>query len=75
MDNEQTDYTVTATGTYFVKALSRDHALDIVYEAMLGNDPDGILGTGEVHYKMHIQQGTKYTIQHGKNLDNTKETK
>lgn len=75
MNNEPQDFTVTATGTYFVQALSRDQALDMVYEAMLGNDPDGILGTGEVHYKMHIQQGTKYTIQHGKDLDNTKETK
>lgn len=64
-NNEPQDFTVTATGTYFVQALSRDHALDIVYEAMLGNDPDNILGAGEVHYKMRIQQGYHPTIQHG----------
>lgn len=64
-NNEPQDFTVTATGTYFVQALSRDHALDIVYEAMLGNDPDSILGAGEVHYKMCIQQGYHSTIQHG----------
>ena len=42
-------YTVTATGTYFVKAKNEMQAQDLVYEAMLGNDPTDILGWGEVN--------------------------
>lgn len=42
-------YTVTAFTTHFVKANNEDEALDIVYEALLGNDKEKVLSSGEVH--------------------------
>ena len=42
-------YTVTGFSTHFVKAKSENEALNIVYEALLGNDENNILGNGEVH--------------------------
>jgi len=60
---EEQFYTVTGTGTYFVKAKSADEAETIVYEAMLGNDKNNVLGCGEVHLGgMIVQRGTHYTI-------------
>ena len=56
-------YTVTATGTYFVKAKNEMQAQDLVYEAMLGNDPTDILGWGEVHYGITVVEGTHSTSE------------
>lgn len=64
MNNEQQTFTVTATATYFVEAGDKDEASSIVHEAMLGNDPQNILGNGEVHYKMLIQKGFHSLIDH-----------
>jgi hypothetical protein len=62
MDNE---YTVTLTGTYFVTASNYDDALDKVYEAMLGNDKQSLLGWGEVHLDdAKVQEGTHRTISY-----------
>ena len=62
------EYTVTATATYFVTASDATDAMTKVYEAMLGNDDERILGWGEVHQAtMHVQHGTHYTINHGNN--------
>lgn len=72
MNNDNlSDFTVTATATYFVQATSRDEAMKIVHEAMLGNDDNDILGWGEVHYKMRVQTGTHYTIHHGDDKETT----
>lgn len=57
-------YTVTAFSTHFVEAKSENEALDIVYEALLGNDKDSILGNGEVHQQTMIaRQGYHSTIK------------
>lgn len=56
-------YTVTATGTYFVQAANEREAEDITYEALLGNDHKNILGWGEVHYAMKTEEGFHTTIE------------
>lgn len=58
-------FTVTATGTYFVEALSEFDAQNIVYEALLGNDPDFVLGGGEVHHGIEVVEGYHSTIERG----------
>lgn len=56
-------YTVTATATYFVQATDEDEATNIVYEALLGDDQDNILGGGEIHCdSLDCKEGTHYTI-------------
>ncbi len=60
-------FTVTATGTYFVEATNAFEAECIVYEAMLGNDSNGVrcletLGNGEVHGSMKVEKGYHSTI-------------
>ena len=56
-------YTVTAFSTHFVEAKNENEALDIVYEALLGNDKSNILGNGEVHQQTMIaRQGYHSTI-------------
>lgn len=61
-------YTVTMTGTYFVHAENAFEAECIVYEALLGNDRNGIrcldtLGNGEVHQdNVIVQDGFRSTI-------------
>lgn len=62
---EEHEYTVTMTATYFVTAGHPDHALSIVYEAMLGNDVYDVLGNGEVDLSnAKVEQGTHFTIEH-----------
>lgn len=57
-------YTVTAFTTHFVEANSEDEALDIVYEALLGNDKNNVLGNGEIHTATMIaRQGYHSTIK------------
>lgn len=57
-------YTVTAFSTHFVEANSEDEALNIIYEALLGNDKSNILGNGEVHTTTMIaRQGYHSTIK------------
>lgn len=57
-------YTVTAFSTHFVEAKSENEALDIVYEALLGNDKHNILGNGEIHQQTMIaRQGYHSTIK------------
>lgn len=57
-------YTVTAFSTHFVEAKSENEALDIVYEALLGNDKNNILGNGEVHQQTMIaRRGYHSTIK------------
>lgn len=56
-------YTVTATGTYFVEANNEFEAANIVYEALLGNDPNSVLGGGEVHYGIKAVEGYHSTIE------------
>jgi hypothetical protein len=57
-------YTITAFSTHFVEAKSENEALDIVYEALLGNDENNILGNGEVHQQAMIaRKGYHSTIQ------------
>lgn len=55
-------YTVTATGTYFVEAESYGEAQDIVYEALLGNDKESILGNGEIQSNITSIEGHHSTI-------------
>lgn len=63
-----TMYTVTAMATYFVDAKDATEALGIVYESMLGNDNQNILGCGEVHHtSMVVREGFHSTINHGDN--------
>ena len=62
---EEKEYTVTITATYFVRAEYEDIALDRVYEALLGNDDYEILGCGEVDLSSaKVVEGTHYTIEH-----------
>lgn len=57
-------YTVTSISTHFVEAISEEQALDIVYEALLGNDKNNVLGNGEVNYSMMIaRKGYHSTIK------------
>ena len=57
-------YTVTAFSTHFVEAKNENEALDIVYEALLGNDQSNILGNGEIHQQTMIaRQGYHSTIK------------
>jgi hypothetical protein len=57
-------YTVTAFSTHFVEANSEDEALNIIYEALLGNDKNNVLGNGEVHTTTMIaRQGYHSTIK------------
>lgn len=59
-------YTVTTFSTHFTEAEDATEALNIVYEALLGNDKNKILGNSEVsHATMHVQQGFHSTIKHG----------
>lgn len=59
-------YTVTAFSTHFTEAKDATEALNIVYEALLGNDKNKILNVSEVHYTtMHVQEGFHSTIKHG----------
>lgn len=57
-------FTVTMAGTYFVEAETYSDAVDIVYEAMLGNDPQKILGCGEVHPPQEVFYGHHSTVTH-----------
>lgn len=57
-------YTVTSSSTHFVEADNADEALDKVYEALLGNDDDQILGSSEVHLStMSVEEGYHSTIK------------
>lgn len=47
-------YTVTSFSTHFVEAEDENDALNIVYEALLGNDKNKILGNGEIHQQTMI---------------------
>jgi hypothetical protein len=59
-------YTVTTVTTHFTEANSPTEALNIVYEALLGNDDNDILGEGEVHQaSMVVREGFHSTIKHG----------
>lgn len=58
-------YTVVTFARYFVNAESKDEAKSIVYEAMLGNDNDGILSNGEIYESvMFVADGTIHSIDH-----------
>jgi len=62
---EEKEYTVTITATYFVRAEFEDIAIDRVYEALLGNDDYDILGCGEVDLSSaKVVEGTHFTIEH-----------
>lgn len=59
-------YTVTTFSTHFAEAKDATEALNIVYEALLGNDKNKILGVSEVSYAtMHVREGFHSTIKHG----------
>jgi hypothetical protein len=59
-------YTVTTITTHFAEADDANEALNIVYEALLGNDHNNILGQGEVHHAtMVVREGFHSTIKHG----------
>lgn len=61
---EKNLYTVTATATHFVEADDANEALGKVYEALLGNDHEGILGLSEVSLSsMKIRNGYHSTIE------------
>jgi hypothetical protein len=61
---EKKMYTVTSTSTHFVEANSANEALNKVYEALLGNDEEEILGGGEVHlFSMTVKNGYHSTIE------------
>ena len=55
-------YTVTATVTTFVRADYSSQAEDILYEALLGNDPKNVLALAEVHMPVTSQRGVHSTI-------------
>lgn len=55
-------FTVTATVTTFVKADYGAQAEDILYEALLGNDPNHVLNISEVHMPVTSQRGVHSTI-------------
>lgn len=57
-------YTVTCTATHFVEAENANEAAGKVYEALLGNDDEQILGGSEVHLSsMKIKNGYHSTIE------------
>ena len=55
-------YTVTATVTTFIRADYASQAEDMLYEALLGNDPKNVLGLAEVHMPVTSQRGVHSTI-------------
>ena len=55
-------YTVTATVTTFIKADYGAQAEDILYEALLGNDPKHVLAIAEVHMPVTSVKGVHSTI-------------
>ena len=55
-------YTVTATVTTFVRADYSNQAEDILYEALLGNDPNHVLNIAEVHRPVTSKRGVHSTI-------------
>ena len=56
-------FTVTMTGTYFVTADNATQANDLVSEALIGNDPQDILGGGECHWSSaDVKEGHHPTI-------------
>jgi len=65
MQRKMQMFTVTATGTYFVEAMSHGEAQDMVYEALLGRNSESVLGSGEVHYGIKSVEGYHSTIQIG----------
>lgn len=61
---EQKLYTVTSSSTHFVEADNANEALGKVYEALLGNDNENILGCSEVHLSsMSVKMGYYSTIK------------
>lgn len=59
-------YTVTTFSTHFVEAGDANEALNLVYEALLGNDPNKLLINSEVnHLTMHVREGFHSAIKHG----------
>jgi hypothetical protein len=57
-------YTVTSISTHFVEANDANEALNVVYEALLGNDKNNVLGNGEIHEQtMIVRQGYHSTIK------------
>ncbi len=57
-------YTVTSISTHFVEAEDANEALNIIYEALLGNDKNNVLGNGEIHEQtMIVRQGYHSTIK------------
>jgi hypothetical protein len=57
-------YTVTSISTHFVEANDANEALNIVYEALLGNDKNNVLGNGEIHDQtMIVRKGYHSTIK------------
>lgn len=54
-------YTVVASGRWFVKASHLIEAQNIVYEALLGNDPENVLSWGEIdEQNIQIFSGTHH---------------
>jgi hypothetical protein len=66
MQRKMQMFTVTATGTYFVEAMSHGEAQDMVYEALLGRNSEFVLGSGEVHYGIKSVEGYHSTIEKDK---------
>ena len=64
-------FTVTATVTTFVKADHGAQAEDIVYEALLGNDPKHVLSVAEVHMPVTSQRGVHSTIPVNEEVQNS----
>lgn len=55
-------YTVIVSGRWFVKASHLMEAQNIVYEALLGNDPENVLSWGEIDEQgIQIFPGTRYS--------------
>jgi len=65
MQRKMQMFTVTATGTYFVEAMSHGEAQEMVYEALLGRNSESVLGSGEVHYDIKSVEGYHSTIPIG----------
>ena len=55
-------FTVTATVTTFIKSDYAARAEDILYEALLGNDPNHVLNIAEVHMPVTSKHGVHSTI-------------
>ena len=57
-------YTVVVSGRWFVKASHLIEAQNIVYEALLGNDPENVLSWGEIdEQNIQILPGTHHSIE------------